>query len=211
MGRPLGAPHEQAQQTRVLRSALNLLERTDGPVILDDFPEEAPRATAQEMDGMFCPLPAARPAAAAEGDLMAAVTAEVGSLRPWHVLAQQRQQGRTTVGSSGLSLDDALGFLGQVLQGQDPSLPNPALDAGQTLRLSALDLRTWYLEAAVARPGANPSSVVMSEWFWGETAAGQLLLAIYDAATDHPNRKVRREAKLTLIPRREWHRLNTVP
>ncbi|MGB7184567.1 MAG: selenoprotein B, partial [Burkholderiaceae bacterium] len=83
MGRPLGAPHEQAQQTRVLRSALNLLERTDGPVILDDFPEEAPRATAQEMDGMFCPLPAARPAAAAEGDLMAAVTAEVGSLRPW--------------------------------------------------------------------------------------------------------------------------------
>ena len=41
LGRPFGAPNEPDFQRRVLRAALALLERDDGPVILEDFPDEA--------------------------------------------------------------------------------------------------------------------------------------------------------------------------
>ena len=36
LGRPFGAPHEPDFQRRVLRAALRLLERWDGPAILED-------------------------------------------------------------------------------------------------------------------------------------------------------------------------------
>jgi len=37
LGRPLGEPEDPAHQRRVLMAALGLLERRDGPVILEDF------------------------------------------------------------------------------------------------------------------------------------------------------------------------------
>ena len=42
LGRPFGAPNEPAFQSEVLRAALALLVREDGPVILKDFPKDAP-------------------------------------------------------------------------------------------------------------------------------------------------------------------------
>src|SRR5450432_3530923 len=42
LGRPLGEPSDAKFQRRVLLQALRLLERTDGPVILEHFPEDNP-------------------------------------------------------------------------------------------------------------------------------------------------------------------------
>ena len=42
LGRPLGEPGDAAFQRRVLMAALGLLERTDGPVVLEDFVEDPP-------------------------------------------------------------------------------------------------------------------------------------------------------------------------
>src|SRR5580700_547817 len=42
LGRPLGEPGDAPFQRRVLLAALGLLERTDGPVILEDFNEDPP-------------------------------------------------------------------------------------------------------------------------------------------------------------------------
>src|ERR1700744_2302950 len=42
LGRPLGEPENASFQRRVLLAALSLLERTDGPVILEDFTEDPP-------------------------------------------------------------------------------------------------------------------------------------------------------------------------
>src|ERR1700756_2307232 len=42
LGRPVGEPEDKAFQRRVVLAALQLLERTDGPVILEDFPEDPP-------------------------------------------------------------------------------------------------------------------------------------------------------------------------
>ena len=48
LGRPLGEPGDSAFQRRVLLAALSLLERGDGPVILEDYPEEAPGRLPQQ-------------------------------------------------------------------------------------------------------------------------------------------------------------------
>ena len=42
LGRPVGEPGDPAFQRRVLLAALSLLKRTDGPVVLEDFPDDPP-------------------------------------------------------------------------------------------------------------------------------------------------------------------------
>ena len=211
LGRPLGAPNNAALQGRVLQAALDLLESTDGPVILEDFPEDAPVVAADEMNGMFCPLPQPVPAVLDPDDLPELVRREMSELQPWFELACERAGGRSTARSSGLSIADSVGFLAAIVSGEPLPQPAAALGSGQALRLAAIDLRSWYLEAAVARPGQNPDSKTMNNWFWGETAAGRLLLAVHSAGWDHPDREVRRAVKLVLIPRDQAHRLPRQP
>ncbi len=40
LGRPVGEPDDIPFQMRILRLALGMLDRIDGPVILEDFPED---------------------------------------------------------------------------------------------------------------------------------------------------------------------------
>lgn len=62
LGRPLGVPGDAEFQKRVLRAALALLDRTDGPMIADHG-EEAPPATASaEGEGWVCPVSFPAPA-----------------------------------------------------------------------------------------------------------------------------------------------------
>ena len=56
LGRPLGAPNEAAFQRRVLNVALDLLGSGDGPVVLEDFPEDAPGPKAEEETSWVCPV-----------------------------------------------------------------------------------------------------------------------------------------------------------
>src|ERR1700686_2379884 len=42
LGRPVGEPEDKAFQRRIVLAALRLLERTDGPLILEDFAEDPP-------------------------------------------------------------------------------------------------------------------------------------------------------------------------
>jgi len=45
LGRPFGPPSDPTFQKRVILAALRLLERESGPVIIEDFPDDDPRAT----------------------------------------------------------------------------------------------------------------------------------------------------------------------
>ena len=205
LGRPFGAPHDQGLQMRVLRAALALLERSDGPVILDDFPEDAPSASPEELEGMVCPVPLPRPATASQRRHADAVRAEMAALAPWYALASQRNGG-TTVGVSGLGIADVITYLDALQTGSTPP-PAPGLSPAQTLRFATEDLRTWYLEAASARPGGGAGPAVMAEWFWGETAAGALLLVLQPVCAASPDQAVRGVAASTMIPRTQQHRL----
>ena len=88
LGRPLGVPNDAAFQTRVLRAALSLLERTDGPILADHSEEAPARATDDAGDGWVCPV--SFPAPAGEETPLAALKREIASLKPWQALAQER-------------------------------------------------------------------------------------------------------------------------
>jgi len=188
LGRPLGVPDDPAFQARVLRAALAMLERTDGPLIVD-YPEDAPGEV--DLSGWACPIALApRP----EDTLMA----EIGRLTTWYARSVARR-GRTTVGMSGLSVADAGALVTEALAGDLP--------AAQPLKLAIDDLRAFYLEAASAFPDPGTART-RKAWFWDETTFAKSLLALQPKLAASGDRQHQILANLTLIPATERHRLS---
>ena len=205
LGRPFGAPDDVGLQARVLEAALDLLVTAPAHGTLADFPEDAPAMTAEDMEGLVCPVPLPRRPAPGRVDHAAAVAAEIALLEP-HYVAAKAARGRTTFGVSGLDLDGVVAFLAALAAGGSPG-PAPGLSLAQTLRFASEDLRTWYVEAASARPGAQASPAALADWFWGETAAGTLLLAIASVCRTHSDPSIRAVAARTLVPRTQERHL----
>jgi hypothetical protein len=191
LGRPLGAPGNAGFQRRVLHEALKLLERSDGP-ILADFPDDTPDAG-----------PVARwhapDLAAAGGD----VAKEMALLKP----AYQRftsALGRTTVGNSGLTLAELLPYIRGYLDGAPAKATRDDISGPQQMRFACDDLKAFYLEAAMA-DGAG-GSFQMSDWFWGETAAGEMLLQLRGRLLGNEQRYLQNVGRLMLVPGFQAHR-----
>ncbi|HZD26744.1 MAG TPA: hypothetical protein VE631_10820 [Alphaproteobacteria bacterium] len=180
LGRPLGAPGDAAFQARVLRAALALLEREDGPALLEDFPEDAP-VTAMgegEGEGWACPVALPPPPVdlAAGGGFQAALHEELGRLTPWYDMAA-KARGRTAVGLSPLSPEACVDFLCRFLDDELPENPQPELRLSEALKFAVDDLKAFYREAAAAQPGANTGQQV-NDWLYGETVLGRALFAL---------------------------------
>jgi len=187
LGRPLGVPDDAPFQRRVVKAALDLLERTDGPVIAD-YPEPAPEVT--DFSGWACPINLAP----SQTD---ALEAEIDRLATWHDQSVARL-GRTTVGVSGLDMPAAGAVVSRALAGELPE--------AQALKEAIDDLRAYYLEAASAFPDPG-TSATRKKWFWEETKLARAMLALQPklAASPDPQHKIL--ANLTLIPATERHRL----
>ena len=168
LGRPLGEPGDAAFQHRVVLAALSLLERTDGPVILEDYAEEAPGRLPQEGWRPAIDLPAvAIPGSdASAADWAAALRAE------WAPLTRQAV---TTIGGSRLDREQWPELIAAFASGTPPKQsPVAALRPVQAARYAADDLKALYTEAAVAA-GDRPSSAQVLDWFWTTTVAAALL------------------------------------
>jgi len=179
LGRPLGAPGDPAFQTRVLRAVLGLLTRSDGPVILEDYDEEAPADLVEDAgDGWVCPISLRPPPVDLEagGGFRAAMQEEVQRLTPWYDMAL-REHGRTTVGLLGLDMPAAVDFVCAFLDGELPDNPRDDLSLSESLKFAVDDLKAFYREAALAQLGANTGEA-MNDWFYGETATGRALYAL---------------------------------
>lgn len=187
LGRPLGIPDDPPFQRRVVKAALDLLARTDGPLIAD-YPEHVPEVT--DFSGWACPINLAP-------SQVESLVAEIDRLAPWYDRAVANL-GRTTVGVSGLDMPAAGALVSRALDG--------ALPEAQALKEAVDDLRAYYLEAASAFPDPG-SAVVRKKWFWDETKLAQALLALQPklAASADPQHRIL--ANLTLIPAAERHRL----
>ena len=188
LGRPLGAAGDAAFQHRVIAAALGLLGRPQGPV-LEDFPESAPD---DGSDGPWsCPVRISR--AVTGQDLANVVRAELAGLVSWHELATRRR-GRTTAHTSGLAIDRCLELV---------------IDAGQAgctddlrrLKAAIEDLKTYYVEAATAKPGAPPAGAVDAV-LWNESALGQLLRHVAARGAESDDAAMRFFVSDSLIPRR---------
>jgi len=206
LGRPYGAPDEPEFQTKVLRAALALLQRPGPSPILDDFPDPAPGDSPADLTEWSCPISFPPPESTNEPDLLSRVLGEISSLAPWQALAE-KQRGRTGLGAARMDIDASARFLHALLT-DGASAHNPATDLspGQAFRGASEDMKTFYVEAATARPG-RVSSRELADWFWGETSAGALLLALHPVCRDSADPGVRRVAVGQLIPRAQLKRL----
>jgi len=214
LGRPMGAPNNPEFQKRVLRAAFKLLDRCDGPVLIDDFREEAPAdLAASRGEGWFCPisLPPLPVNVLAGSRLKTAMEGEISSLTPWREVAL-REHGRTTVGLSGLSITEITDFICAFLDGEVPKNPNSDYSVGQNLKFAVDDLKAFYLEAAGSQPGYSTGKQ-MNDWFYGETASGKALYAlvpvIRNLAEQRDDKFMKIFANLLLIPASQKFRAET--
>lgn len=193
LGRPFGVPNDAAFQARVLTAALRLLEAPSGPV-LADYPEDAP-ASDDEAQGVACPVSFAQ---AADSSPEAALVREVDELQPWHDRARERR-GHSMVGLSKLSPVAAAQALAQFLRDQTITSID-GLNTGETVKLVCEDLRTYYYEAAAARPG-TPNADAIQNWFWRDTACGQAFLALYKICVASSEASLQKLQATSLVPR----------
>ncbi len=200
LGRPFGAPNEPDFQRRVLRSALELLERSDGPVILEDFPDDAP-ATGDTEVGWVCPV-SFRAQAEDEAELVSEVLAELRRLAPWHEV-YVTQRGRSTAAASGLTHEQivrGLGELAGLASGIDHPSVSTDLPLQEWVRLGCDDLRTWYMEAGQGQPG-RASSLELRDWFWKETALARLIGAAARPLVESEDKALRMFGLRVMVPR----------
>lgn len=182
LGRPLGEPGDAGFQHRVLGQALALLERDDGPVILEDFPDQAQGWV--NTPGWTPPTLTARARPATPVEWQAAFAAELTELAPaWE--AAQARHGRSTVGLAGLAPAAWPAFCAQFLAGELPHTDTQRTP-GLALRFLADDIKALYGEAAQAAP-PFPAPRQVDAWFWRQTIAGQLLIALRGVAEGSEN------------------------
>jgi hypothetical protein len=194
LGRPFAVPHDPAFQRRVLLALLRLLEAPSGPVLVD-YPEQAPHTPADAMEGVACPVSFG--GSVDPGDLGAALAREIEEIAPWYDLARQRR-GRTTVGASGVSVEDAARIVGSYLNGEAREKIN-SLSAGESLKLAYEDIRAYYFEAAGARPGGAQAHEIL-RWFWFKTAAGRAFAQLQKACLASRDESAKLFASRSLVP-----------
>ena len=125
-------------------AALSLLERNDGPIILEDFPYDPPGW--KDTPGWQPPFRLPVPVLPAQGDVLAwsaKLSEEMMLVQP-HYSRWVANNGRTTVGISrqmpAAWPDYAATFLGGALPFPPPGLPTAAI----ALRFLCDDIKAWY-------------------------------------------------------------------
>lgn len=164
LGRPLGRPGDPDFQHRVLARALELLDRPSGPV-LEDFDETIEAESAP----LACSLPPGH-----DPDLSPAVS-ELQALRPAYERSVAARDGRTNVGRAvepeGLAaVLTAFELIADGVAVEESGLPATLADA-------AMDLRTYFEEAALALSDHVPAARQADTWFARRTRTGAVLLA----------------------------------
>ena len=195
LGRPVGEPSDPAFQTRVVRMALALLERTDGAVILEDFPDDPPGLT--DTPGWVAPAVTDAAVFSTPAAWRDAFAAELMALTPLWQAAQTRF-GRTSVGLSLQPPEAWPAFAETVLGGGLPVVP--ALETtALSVRFLCDDIKALYGEAAQAI-GARPSANQVDTWFWRHTVAGGMLRALRAVAMDSENNALKTVGGRFFVP-----------
>lgn len=199
LGRPLGEPSDAKFQRQVLMHALNLLGRTDGPVILDSFRNEAPgRSDTPAWRSAVQPQPVAMPGPDDVQGWAETLAGELERVAP-HYDRAARRRGRTTLGISQQQPVAWPDYASTFLGGAEP-LPPPGLPtAAVALRFLCDDLKAYYSEAAQADDPA-PSSRQIDAWFWGETVAGALLQRLRKAGIASDSNALKTVAGRFFVP-----------
>ena len=180
-------------------AALALFKAGEGPVLKDYLEEAAVKSTGEGVWACPINLPRKEPVQHGTAALRAALKREVVELRSWYDLTL-KNKGRTTVGISGLDVEEIVDFLGAFMKGIPPN-PRDDLKLAYTLNFAVDDLKAYYYEAAVSQPGnRSPSSGDLDNWFWGETTAAKVLFAIKRFCLKSDDKMLQFVGMMLLIP-----------
>lgn len=197
LGRPFGEPGDAAFQRRVVVAALRMLERRDGPVLLEDFADDAPSQAgrADWVPSFELPVPASPSTPAQWADALAA---EMALVQPWWERARERF-GRSTVGVSAQPPQAWPGYAAAFLAGELPDPPPPLTSPAFALRFVADDLKAYYTEAVQAS-GPAPSPDQVNAWLFRRTLAGKFLVALRAASLASENSALKTAGGRFLVP-----------
>ena len=68
------------------------------------------------------------------------------------------------------------------------------------------DIKSLYFEAVSAQPGQPTNSRSLAEWFWGKTAAAQVINEIRKISLQKDTKEMTLLGNLLLIPRNQLYR-----
>jgi len=204
LGRPLGAPNDPAFQTRVLTEALKLLESSRGPV-LKDFTQDAPDDRTYG-GPPACPVDfqAYTEAVSEVGQLLKAFKEEFSQMQSWYDLARQ-ERGRTTAQTFGSGAAKLIDVITRFVEKGSLAVVDERISQGTALRTAVEDLKAYYLEAVSIQPGQPVDSRSLADWFWGQTAAAQVIQKIREICKESRDDSLKHTTH-ALIPKNQLHR-----
>ncbi len=173
LGRPLGKPNDPDYQKKVIRAAFDLLKEPSGPV-LKDFPD----VIEDESDeALVCQIPPRF-----DPNLPPAIDEALG-LRAAYNRTLERT-GTTSVGRAG-SVDDIPAILEAFIRiGEGTPIKEAGIPGGDILA-TALDLRSYYEEAAQSLADHVPGARQVDSWIYQHTEAGEVMHAAQKALSEN--------------------------
>ena len=188
LGRPLGTAGDATFQHRVIAAALALLDQTPRGRCWKTFRNR--RRTIASSEPWSCPVRFAQ--AAVGQDIASVARAELARLATWHELATRRR-GCSAAGTSGLAIEHCLELVIDAIE-------DGRSDDVRRLKAAVEDLKTHYVEAVTAKPGAPPAGAT-DAMLWNESALGQLLRRLAARGSESNDAAMRFFASDSLIPR----------
>lgn len=165
LGRPLGKPLDPEYQTSVIMAAFDLLNEPEGPVLVD-FPDVIEEASS---DMLACAIPPSYNPA-----LHPAVDEAIGLRAAYNRSVEK--SGRTSVGRTGTA--DDIPALIEIFVNVADGVPLADIDVpGGDHIAVAMDLRSYYEEAALALSDHVPLARQAETWIYQGTKLGELLHA----------------------------------
>jgi hypothetical protein len=191
----------------VLLSALKLLEMPVGP-ILEDFPEDTPFRPTDE-GPVFCPVsfPLSEGTSSPLEKLLIEFQHEIVQMRNWYDLAVGKR-GRTTIGASGLSIEDAVSRIDAFTRDNLQPSPMEGISRAMALKMAAEEIKAYYLEAVTVQPGQPTDSITLADWFWSQTKAGRVINVVREICLKSGDNELKLLGTLLLVPRNQLHRFD---
>jgi hypothetical protein len=207
LGRPFGSPNEPEFQKRVLVEVLKLLERTDGP-ILDEFPDGPPGPATNDdgdIEGWSCPVNFGdgKKDINVDDDPLGALNQEIDLMQSWYDLFVEKN-GKTTLGISEVEFDVCVTYLANFISDTDTPPPRTDIPRHQMVKLATDDLKAFYFEAGLARPG-NATDKELADWYYGDTIAGRVLLKVNEACANSGDKVLIGMSDRRIIPIHQQH------
>ena len=167
LGRPLGIPGDAIFQLQVMVSALDLLNRSTGPV-LENYLTDLP-PTNVEAEIAACPI-SFRKNSISDSDWTSRIQKELALLQPWHDISMGKRNGYSLSRLNDSNQQEMTTKLGEMLD-KKTIPPNELV----WLKRAIEELKFFYMEAMTAQPG-NLSHEALDSIFWQDSVLGEALI-----------------------------------